>query len=521
MAKKIKFSLEMDNEVRVRTLDELRANFSLQKVLKYYSNGKLITWLRDRYYNDIANKIEKINSEDKNFNQRICEIFNVDFNCENINIKQIKEKEAKIEKLKKYADYEKFSDLIDNIIFSQEELKFFLDKLTSDNDLKPKKIYLCGDKFIVNDKFKNITYIGVNKVCIYLTTTSKIFDAQKNNIKFENVIISSKDKLALKIKKNNFDINTDKICLKSIHKILYGKTVSYDVAGSLIVDSNGKVIAAGSHANGTSFIPQFEAPVVSVDLDISIAIALDKNGKVYQWGTLPYSFENVPNNLPPIKQLTLGGGNDFAIALDENGKLHWWGKFNHNIYFNGKHECYKLVATPIPEFENPIVQIATTNSHIIVALDEKGKVYAWGSLDNPAINVPSNLPFIKKVLLYDDFVLALDDQGKIHFWGTHKDGNSDIPSDLPYIVDIFKIKDGRFYAMDEDGKIHVWGNNAEEVEKELSKFKAIEYLVDNDGLGVIDENNYLVCIYGNIFKLVVHSVVYKDQNRLKISLPQY
>ena len=42
MAKKIKFSLEMDNEVRVRTLDELRANFSLEKVLEYYINGKLV-----------------------------------------------------------------------------------------------------------------------------------------------------------------------------------------------------------------------------------------------------------------------------------------------------------------------------------------------------------------------------------------------------------------------------------------------------------------------------------------------
>ena len=54
MAKKIRFPLEMDNGLEVRSMEELRNNFSLGRVLEYIQNGKLVIWLRDRYENNIA-----------------------------------------------------------------------------------------------------------------------------------------------------------------------------------------------------------------------------------------------------------------------------------------------------------------------------------------------------------------------------------------------------------------------------------------------------------------------------------
>ena len=56
MAKKFRFPLEMENGVEVRSIEELKENFSLAKILIYLSNGKLLTWLRDRYIDDIANR---------------------------------------------------------------------------------------------------------------------------------------------------------------------------------------------------------------------------------------------------------------------------------------------------------------------------------------------------------------------------------------------------------------------------------------------------------------------------------
>ena len=60
MAKKVRFPLEMDNGVEVRDIHELKEKFSLNRVLNYLADGRLITWLRDRYEDDIANEILEI-----------------------------------------------------------------------------------------------------------------------------------------------------------------------------------------------------------------------------------------------------------------------------------------------------------------------------------------------------------------------------------------------------------------------------------------------------------------------------
>lgn len=54
MAKKIRFPLEMENGIEVRSMEELRNNFALGRVLEYVQNEKLVIWLRDRYENNIA-----------------------------------------------------------------------------------------------------------------------------------------------------------------------------------------------------------------------------------------------------------------------------------------------------------------------------------------------------------------------------------------------------------------------------------------------------------------------------------
>lgn len=60
MAKKIRFSLEMENGTKIRTLDELRENFSLTKVVEYFDNQKLFHWLEDRYYTEQVEELKTI-----------------------------------------------------------------------------------------------------------------------------------------------------------------------------------------------------------------------------------------------------------------------------------------------------------------------------------------------------------------------------------------------------------------------------------------------------------------------------
>ena len=67
MAKKIKFTLEMKDGVQVRTLEDLQENFDIEKVVGYFSDGKLQTWLDERYYEDEAEAISKLSKDDENF----------------------------------------------------------------------------------------------------------------------------------------------------------------------------------------------------------------------------------------------------------------------------------------------------------------------------------------------------------------------------------------------------------------------------------------------------------------------
>ena len=49
MAKKrTKFPLKLKNDVEVRTFDELHEHFDLEKIIGYFQDGRLLTWLNAR-----------------------------------------------------------------------------------------------------------------------------------------------------------------------------------------------------------------------------------------------------------------------------------------------------------------------------------------------------------------------------------------------------------------------------------------------------------------------------------------
>ncbi len=78
MARKIRFPLKMTNGTEVRTIEELRAYFDLTAVLGYYADGKLVTWLRDRYLDSEADKIEALVKDSKSFQNDLCAALGVE-----------------------------------------------------------------------------------------------------------------------------------------------------------------------------------------------------------------------------------------------------------------------------------------------------------------------------------------------------------------------------------------------------------------------------------------------------------
>lgn len=181
--KRTRLPLRMENGVEVRTLEELRDNFSIKSVCEYLETGQLLTWLRDRYYDDIADEIETLDAYDDN-DGRLYAIFGVD-NPEIIEIKREKEKRAaeKLKKLKNVMDEtecKKYMNVIDEIAFTQDDVYDLLDEGQS-------RIYLCGEQFEVPISARDVTYIGIGEPLVLLRVKEKMNLEEERGIRFEDV----------------------------------------------------------------------------------------------------------------------------------------------------------------------------------------------------------------------------------------------------------------------------------------------------------------------------------------------
>ena len=128
------FPLRMDDGTEARSLEELKEHFSLPKVLDYLKNGTLVTWMRDRNLNSMADQIQELDPENRDSIKQLCRILGFS-----------KEEACRFDRiflLKRYTTDRTYEDVTDRIAFNQDELLELLNK-------GEKEIYLCGDKFSI------------------------------------------------------------------------------------------------------------------------------------------------------------------------------------------------------------------------------------------------------------------------------------------------------------------------------------------------------------------------------------
>ena len=159
MRKKIKLPLEMADGVKVRTLDELKDNWSLEKVVENYLNGRLATWLNDRYYTELAEQVDALDEVQDNtaLQKELCRIFDVDFaDEEDIDVDAVNERNRKLDILRQHTADDTVLKNVDIVAFDQEELGDILD--SGEN-----VIYLFNNTFSIPLSVKNKKYIGIGK----------------------------------------------------------------------------------------------------------------------------------------------------------------------------------------------------------------------------------------------------------------------------------------------------------------------------------------------------------------------
>lgn len=152
--KKIKFALKLKEGVEARNLQELKEAFDLNQIIAYFLDGKLETWLLDRYYNDLAEKIGSLEKSDPELRRKVCEIFEVEYEEDSLSVEEIEKRSQRIRKLKEITDDETIIRHVDKVAFTQEELADLLDS-------GQETIYLCGTGFDIPVNKKGIRYIGI------------------------------------------------------------------------------------------------------------------------------------------------------------------------------------------------------------------------------------------------------------------------------------------------------------------------------------------------------------------------
>lgn len=198
--KKLRFHLEMEDGVEARTIDELREHFSMERVLLYYSDGRLLKWLRNNYLVEEAEAISELDPNDTELNRKICEILDVGYDeATKVSIEEVTENKQRFTKLKDYTSDKRFYDVIDRIAFDQSELDKLLDKGT-------KEIYLCGDRFNIPLDKDGISYIGVNETTAVIDSEKSV-DFKAKGICFQNVKFDEKYLQALEDERINADFS--------------------------------------------------------------------------------------------------------------------------------------------------------------------------------------------------------------------------------------------------------------------------------------------------------------------------
>ena len=171
----------MENGIEVRTVDELKEHFSIVHVLNYLKNGKLVTWLNDRYEYDLAESVENLDLNDTQLVKKACDIFGVsydDFNTSSA------EREMKLDRLKKYTTDKEYLAKVDQVAFDQDDLYDLLDEYVDE-------IYLCGEKFTIPLGKRGVSYIGINQPVVVINS-QEIVNWEEKKISLKGVCFDSR-----------------------------------------------------------------------------------------------------------------------------------------------------------------------------------------------------------------------------------------------------------------------------------------------------------------------------------------
>lgn len=181
------FSLEMKDGNKVeKDIAELREHFDWERVLVYFHDGRLQRWLKINGYREEADKVADL-QEGETFVANLCGILGVDVPKEetaDADPEDIKNKSARLRRLRQYTTDEKILALVENVAFTQEEMEELIDEAAEE-------VVLCDAQFKIPLRERGIKYYGAGRA-VAVIESETVVDFAARHIEFHKIVFDKK-----------------------------------------------------------------------------------------------------------------------------------------------------------------------------------------------------------------------------------------------------------------------------------------------------------------------------------------
>ncbi len=181
----------------------------------------------------------------------------------------------------------------------------------------------------------------------------------------------------------------------------------------------------------------------AIDLGATFGAGIDKQGKLHIWGTLTDKLKKVPENLPPLKDVSCGL--DHIVVVTEDNKVIAWGN-------------NRLGITRIPpEVQGKKIVDLQAGYQATMVLDEAGTVHFWGNESNFSINLYDYEKQIDQFALNVSTAIALTKDHKVVSLAKGESLFSEIPDSVQGSAVAVASTDNVGAALLKDGTVTTWG----------------------------------------------------------------
>jgi len=213
------------------------------------------------------------------------------------------------------------------------------------------------------------------------------------------------------------------------------------------IDKNGKLYMWGTQtAKIKNNIPAFSGPLKLVSAGLDHVVAVGENGRIYAWGNDRLGIIRIADSVQGKNIIEIQAGHQVTIALDDEGTLHFWGNENLFNFRPGANQG---------NYKDFAVNIST-----VIALTKNAQVFALTEADSAFTRIPQSIQGrTVEIASTDHVAAALLDNGTVVTWGSAHLPAHNVPTEIQGKVK--QIRGGRthFAALLNDGSVFAWGDN--------------------------------------------------------------